>query len=88
MSSAKSDFTQGNILDDTKQIGPLIGGATVVFAIIAAVLFVVINIVGDLTLVAGLHMDAAGAAIATVFGIILNAVYYWIYYGRKKKAVE
>lgn len=66
----------------------MIGGATVIFAIISAVLFVVINIVGDLTLVAGLHMDAAGAAIATVFGIILNVVYYRIYYGRKKKAVE
>ena len=124
---------------DTKQIGPLIGGATVVFAIISAVLFVVmitlahpisvlmqapeeavektavyvricgggiffivaynvlaaifrglgdsqsplifvaiacvVNIVGDLTLVAGFHMDAAGAAIATVFAQAVSVVF-------------
>ena len=50
----------------------------------------VINIAGDLILVAGLHMDAAGAAIATVavpvatiFGIVLNVVFY-IYCNKKE----
>ena len=120
-------------------IGALIGGATVVFAIISAVLFVVmislatpisslmqapqealsltatyvricgagiffivaynllsaifrglgdskspllfvavacvINIVGDLVLVAGLHLDAAGAAMATVFAQAISVVF-------------
>jgi len=37
---------------------------------------------------ASLTMIGLAAPVATVFGIILNAVYYWIHYGRKKKAVE
>ena len=120
-------------------IGALIGGATVVFAIISAILFVimislaspistlmqapkealgltatyvricgagiffivaynllsaifrglgdskspllfvavacVINIIGDLVLVAGLHLDAAGAAMATVFAQAISVVF-------------
>lgn len=35
----------------------------------------IINIIGDLALLAGLHMDAAGAAIATVAA--QDAVWYW-----------
>lgn len=35
----------------------------------------VINIIGDLILVAGLHMDAAGAAIATVFAQAVSTVF-------------
>lgn len=35
----------------------------------------VINIVGDIILVAGLHMDAAGAALATVFAQAVSAVF-------------
>lgn len=35
----------------------------------------VINIVGDLILVAGLHLDAAGAAIATVFAQAVSVVF-------------
>ena len=35
----------------------------------------VINIAGDLILVAGLHMDAAGAAIATVFAQAVSVVF-------------
>jgi len=122
----------------TTQIGKLIGGATVVFGMIAAVLFVVmilfahplavlmqapeeaveltsvyvricgggiffivaynvlsaifrglgdsksplifvavacmVNVVGDLILVAGLHLDAAGAAIATVLAQAISVV--------------
>ena len=133
---------------DTKQIGPLIGGATVVYAIISAVLFVamitlahpisvlmqapeeavektavyvricgggiffivaynvlaaifrglgdsqsplifvaiacVVNIVGDLTLVAGFHIDAAGAAIATVFAQAVSVVFALIMLVRKQ----
>ena len=34
----------------------------------------VINVIGDLVLVAGFHMDAAGAAIATVFAQALSVV--------------
>ena len=111
-------------------IGALIGGATVVFAIISAIIFVVmitlaspisilmqapqealgltatyvricgagiffivaynllsaifrglvaiacvINIIGDLVLVAGLHLDAAGAAMATVFAQAISVVF-------------
>ncbi|MGN8778561.1 hypothetical protein ACTNDS_06365 [Blautia sp. HCP3S3_C12] len=33
---------------------------------------IILNVIGNLVLAAGLHMDAAGAAIATVTGIILN----------------
>lgn len=35
----------------------------------------VVNIVGDLVLVAGLHLDAAGAAIATVFAQAVSVVF-------------
>lgn len=35
----------------------------------------VINVFGDLILVAGLHMDAAGAAIATVFAQAVSTVF-------------
>lgn len=35
----------------------------------------VINIVGDIALVAGLHMDAAGAALATVFAQAVSVVF-------------
>lgn len=122
-----------------EHIGPLIGGSTLVFTIISAVLFVimvslsrqisylmqapdeaigstsiyvricgtgiffivaynvlaaifrgfgdsksplifvavacVINVIGDLVLVAGLHMDAAGAAISTVFAQAVSVVF-------------
>ena len=33
----------------------------------------IVNVIGDLVLVAGLHMDAAGAAIATVFAQMVSA---------------
>ena len=36
----------------------------------------VVNIVGDLVFVAVLHMNVVGAALATVFGIILCMIYY------------
>lgn len=122
-----------------EQIGSLIGGSTVIFAVVSAILFVImicfsrpiavimqapteavgltsvyvricgagiffivaynllsaifrglgdsksplifvfvaciINIAGDLILVAGLHMDAAGAAIATVFAQAVSVVF-------------
>ena len=35
----------------------------------------IVNIVGDLVLVAGLHLDAAGAALATVFAQALSVVF-------------
>ena len=35
----------------------------------------IVNIVGDLVLVAGLHMDAAGAAFATVFAQAVSVVF-------------
>lgn len=46
------------------------------YIIIAAVCSVacIINIVGDLILVAGLHPDAAGAALATVFAQAVSVV--------------
>lgn len=123
----------------TEKIGSLIGGSTIIYAIISAILFVImigfshqiallmqapekavdltsvyvricgggiffivaynllaaifrglgdsksplifvaiacaINIIGDLILVAGLHMDAAGAAIATVFAQAVSVVF-------------
>ena len=53
-------------------------GAAVVFTILAAVLFVLVaclvNVAGDLILVAGLHLDAAGAAIATVLAQAVSVV--------------
>ena len=80
-------------------IGQVIGGSIVVFALISAVLFVVlvgfarpisvlmqapeealcltsgyVRICGDLLLVAGLHLDAAGAAIATVAAQAVSVV--------------
>lgn len=46
-----------------EQIGAVIGGAAVVFALVSALLFVLVacpvNVAGDLLLVAGLGMDAA-----------------------------
>lgn len=124
---------------NTESIGPLIGGSTVVFAIISVILFCVmvffpnqisnimqapveavkltalyvricgsgiffiiaynvlaaifrglgdskspllfvavaciVNVIGDLVLVAGLHMDAAGAALATVFAQAISVVF-------------
>lgn len=35
----------------------------------------IVNIIGDLILVAGLHMDAAGAAVATVLAQALSVVF-------------
>lgn len=35
----------------------------------------IVNVIGDLVLVAGLHMDAAGAAIATVTAQALSVVF-------------
>lgn len=35
----------------------------------------IVNVIGDLALVAGLHMDAAGAAIATVSAQALSVVF-------------
>ena len=112
-----------------QQIGAVVGGASIVFTIISAVLFVVmvffarpiailmqapeaavdqtasyiricgggiffivaynllssiflfvlvaciVNVIGDLALVAGLHMDAAGAAIATVSAQALSVIF-------------
>ena len=122
-----------------KDIGPLVGGSCVVFAVISAVLFVVmvgfarpisilmqapdeaieltsayvricgagiffivaynvlaaifrglgdsrsplifvavacaVNVICDLVLVAGLHMDAAGAALATVFAQLISVIF-------------
>lgn len=132
----------------TEQIGSLIGGSTVIFAIITAVLCVVmvcfphsisvimqmpkeavgltslyvricgggiffivaynvlaaifrglgdsksplifvaiacvINVIGDLVLVAGLHMNAAGAAIATVFAQAVSVVFALILLVKKE----
>jgi len=44
----------------------------------------VINIVGDLILVAGFHMDAAGAAIATVLAQAVSAVFAIILLAKRK----
>ena len=44
----------------------------------------VVNIIGDLVLVAGLHMDAAGAAIATVFAQAVSVVFA-VFLLRKRK---
>lgn len=43
-----------------------------------------INVIGDLVLVAGLHMDAAGAAIATVFAQAISAVFALFLLVKKK----
>lgn len=44
----------------------------------------VVNIVGDLLLVAVLHMDAAGAALATVFAQIISVVFAVVMLVKKK----
>lgn len=44
----------------------------------------VVNIVGDLLLVAGLHMDAAGAAIATVFAQAVSVVFALVLLAKRK----
>ncbi len=44
----------------------------------------VINVIGDLVLVAGLHMDAAGAAIATVFAQAISVVFALFLLVKKK----
>ena len=44
----------------------------------------VINIIGDLVLVAGLHMDAAGAAIATVLAQAVSAIFAVILLAKRK----
>lgn len=57
----------------------VLGGAAVVFALLSAGMFVlvacVVNIVGDLLLVAVFHLDAAGAAIATVLAQAVSVVF-------------
>ena len=50
-----------------EQIGSVIGGAAVVFTLLSVCLFA--------ALVAGLHMDAAGAAFATVFAQAVSVVF-------------
>ena len=40
----------------------------------------VVNIAGDLILVAGLHLDAAGAAIATVTAQAVSVVLHYFYW--------
>ena len=44
----------------------------------------IVNVIGDLVLVAGLHMDAAGAAIATVMAQALSVVFAVILLMKKK----
>lgn len=44
----------------------------------------IVNIIGDLVLVAGLHMDAAGAAAATVFAQAVSVVFALLMLFRKK----
>lgn len=44
----------------------------------------IVNVIGDLVLVAGLHMDAAGAAIATVTAQALSVVFAVILLIKKK----
>ena len=117
-----------------QQIGAVVGGASIVFTLISAVLFVVmvffarpiailmqapeeavdltasyiricgggiffivaynlllfvlvaciVNVIGDLALVAGLHMDAAGAAIATVSAQALSVIFAILLLIKKK----
>lgn len=45
----------------------------------------VINIIGDLVLVAGLHLDAAGAAMATVFAQAISVVFAFLMLIFKRK---
>ena len=42
----------------------------------------IVNIVGDLVLVAGLHMDAAGAAFATVFAQAVSVILRWLFFSK------
>ena len=44
----------------------------------------IVNVIGDLVLVAGLHMDAAGAAIATVSAQVLSVVFAVVLLIKKK----
>lgn len=44
----------------------------------------IVNVIGDLVLVAGLHMDAAGAAIATVSAQALSVVFAVVLLIKKK----
>ena len=73
-----------------QQIGAVVGGASIVFTLISAVLFVVMVFFArpiailDLALVAGLHMDAAGAAIATVSAQALSVVFAILLLIKKK----
>ena len=84
----------------TGQIGKVLGGGVVVFTIISIGLFIFMvcfarlisvlmqatntNINGDLLLVAGLHMDAAGAALATVLAQAVSVVCAIVMLFRKK----
>ena len=47
----------------------------------------IVNVIGDLALVAGLHMDAAGAAIATVSAQALSVVFAILLLIKKKTAI-
>ena len=47
----------------------------------------IVNIIGDLVLVAGLHMDAAGAAIATVTAQALSVVFAVMLLLKKESSV-
>ena len=47
----------------------------------------IVNIIGDLVLVAGLHMDAAGAAIATVTAQALSVVFAVMLLLKKRSSV-
>ena len=44
-----------------------------------------INVVGDLVLVAGFHMDAAGAAIATVAAQAVSAIFAMVLLVKKNR---
>ena len=82
-----------------EQIGALIGGAIVAYNLLSAIfrglgdsksplIFVavacVINIVGDLVLVAGFNMNAAGAAIATVAAQAVSVVFALVLLFKRK----
>ena len=47
----------------------------------------VVNIAGDLILVAGLHLDAAGAAIATVTAQAVSVVFALFFTGKKRTSI-
>ena len=44
----------------------------------------IVNVIGDLILVAGFHMDAAGAAIATLFAQAVSVVFAVLLLMKKK----